>query len=398
MLAKFIRVAIIFLVFVLILDPGDLIFHLKVPLFVLIFLFWLLLKTIYPIRVNRAIININFLLLSIPLIGICVAILQQNLANISFAFGFIKSFIIILLSILIIDQRIDLSNYLVKLCFIIPAIIIPIYILFTVNPTLFIYFYKYLAEKDVAKFSQREFYGYKVIMLYYRTSPLLLFPLAYYFNQFLTKDKKPFYFILSGIFLFTLILSGTRANMLAGVVVVSYLLFNYLYNKRNKFPFLLGCLLCGITLLSFLKTLSFSETDKSSDMKAGHYDSYIKLFMEHPQYLVWGEGLGSQFYSSGNADFVTQTELTYIDLIRWFGIPLAIVLILLLLYPIIYFYSNKKVSQNNRYLIVSYWGYLFIAGTNPLLVSSTGMLAVLTLFSALGVCDIENDREIYRLS
>jgi hypothetical protein len=133
-------------------------------------------------------------------------------------------------------------------------------------------------------------------------------------------------------------------------------------------------------------------------MKVGHYDSYIKLFMEHPQYLVWGEGLGSQFYSSGNADFVTQTELTYIDLIRWFGIPLAIILILLLLYPIIYFYLNKKVSQNNRYLIVSYWGYLFIAGTNPLLVSSTGMLAVLTLFSALGVCDIENDREIYRLS
>jgi hypothetical protein len=395
MLKSVINFLFCLLVFVLIIDPGDLIFRLKVPLFASIFLIWFLLKKFAVLKINKDILFISFIFLIIPVWGVIVAIIQDTFSDQVFALGFIKSFFIITSLVIVVDLKIPVEVYLNRLCIIIPIIIIPTYILLTINPSSFITISNYLDVKDVAKFSNRNFYGYEVVMLYYRTSPLLVFPLAYYCSRFFYQNKKFINIVLVILFLFTLILSGTRANMLSGAFIVIYFLFDFLVKKRNKLPFLITCVIMIFVMVSFLKTLSFSDTESSSEVKAGHMASYMMLFEQHPQYLIWGAGLGSTFYTSGLSAFTSQTELTYIDLVRWFGIPITLILFFLLLYPIIFMYSNNKIHKNNKYLIIAYIGYLFIAGTNPLLVSSTGMLAVITMYSLLDKQSIGSSKQVY---
>ncbi len=396
MLRKIIKFLIIILITVLIIDPGDLIFHLKVPLFVLIFLIWIFLKTVTPIRFNRDIIINCIIFFLIPLVGICVAISQNNMDDQTFAIGFIKSFLVIFLIFITIDLRLILSPYLIKCCFLIPLIIIPIYILITINPNNILEINNYVTIKDVAKFSHRGYYGYEVLMLFYRTSPLLVFPLAYYCSQFFfNKRRKLLNFIIILCFFFTLFLSGTRANILSDVLIVVYFIFDFLIKKRNKAPLIFTSILFLFILFSFIGTLSFRETDPSTEIKSGHLNSYMKLFEENPQYLLWGSGLGSKFYSSGNDSNVSQTELTYFDLIRWFGFPIALILLFLIFYPVIYLYNNNRINTKNKPLILAYFAYLFIVGTNPLLVSSTGMLAIVTMYSLLrDDCNEKIDRQI----
>lgn len=383
MLIKTVKFLIACLVFVLIVDPGDLIFRLKIPLFALVFLVWFGLKLYQPIKVNFDVVYISLIFFFIPLVGISVGLLQNTMQDFAFALGFVKSFSIIVLTIVIFDLNININKYLIWFCLAIPLIIIPIYYFITSGNGAIAPIVSYLTKKDVAKFSNRDFYGYKVIMLYYRTSPLLVFPLAYYFKNLLYGNSKFIAFILVALFFVTLILSGTRANMVAGVFVIGYLLFYFLKNRKNKLAFILVSIGLIFASILFLKSLSFDQRDASADVKSGHYNSYKQVFDNHPEYLLWGQGLGSKFYSSGSGAELSQTELTYFDLVRWFGIPLAIGLFFLLLYPVIYLVQNKRITKNNLYLIVAYLAYLFIAGTNPLLVSSTGMLVILTMYSFL---------------
>lgn len=381
MLKSTINFFISLLVLILIVDPGDLIFRMKVPLFILILGIWGGMKIISPIKINRDFILIILVFISIPIIGVVSALAQDTLSDPSFAFGFIKSFSVIILLLVIFDLNIPIDKYLVRNSLVIPFIIIPIYIFLSVNPGSITAIFNYLDTKDVAKFSNRDFYGYKAVMLYYRTSPLLVFPLAYYCKSFVYGNKKVLSIILIALFLFTLILSGTRANMVSGFGIVMYFFIFYLTKMRSKVPLILASILLVVAGILFVRSLSFSEGDDSSAVKAGHYKSYKLLFSENPQYLIWGEGLGSKFYSSGNGIIVSQTELTYFDLVRWFGLPLAFVLFFFLFYPILYLYFNNKINRDNGYLVLAYLAYLFIAGTNPLLISSTGLLAIITAYS-----------------
>ncbi len=393
MLTKIIKVLISILIVVLVVDPGDLIFHLKVPLFILIFLVWFVLKTTAPIRLKSDIIINCVLFLMIPLFGISVAVLQDNFDDPTFAIGFVKSFLVLLLIVITYDLKLDLSPYLLKCCFLIPLIIIPIYILVTINVNNIIQINQFVTDKDVAKFSFRGYYGYKVLMLYYRTSPLLVFPLAYYCYRFFYVKASVINLIFVAIFFFTLFLSGTRANILSAVAVVAYMVFKFLNKKKNKVPLVLASTVLIFFAILFIGSLSFKTEDKSSQVKSGHLDSYIEHFTAHPQYLLWGSGMGSKFYSSGNGFDVSQTELTYFDLVRWFGLPLASILMFLIFYPVIYLHQNKLLNDEKRAIILGYYLYLFIAGTNPLLVSSTGMIAIVTLYSLMN-----SKRDIYSKS
>lgn len=383
MIAKVVKILIIALIIILVIDPGDLIFHLKVPLFILISILWLANKTFVMFNFKRDIvINCIFLLL-IPLIGISVAILQNNFNDPTFALGFVKSFLVLLLIIITYDLKLNLAPYLIKSCFLIPLIIIPIYILVSTNPASIGQINQFVTDKDVAKFALRDFYGYKVLMLYYRTSPLLVFPLAYYCYRFFYVKYSILNFTFIAAFFFTLFLSGTRANILSAVVIVAFTLFRFLNTRKNKIPLIVAVATLLTGGVMFVSTLSFATKDESSDVKSGHFNSYVSLFEEYPQYLIWGSGMGSKFYTAGSGIDKSQTELTYFDLVRWFGLPLALILMFLIFYPVIYLHQNKLLNDEKRAIILGYYLYLFIAGTNPLLVSSTGMIAIVTLYSLM---------------
>jgi len=372
----------VILIFILIVDPGDLIFQLKTPLFVLIFITWFIdkIKSGFPIKYSKDILIVIAVFLLVPIYGLCSGFIQNSIDDRTFAIAFLKSFSVIVLLFIVVDYELVLDKYLNPLCIIIPLIIIPVYFLSITNTALFSKIYQYLNfEKDVAKFGIRNFYGVTVLMFFYRTSPLLVFPLSYYLTIYLNKRKFSS-LILVLFFSFTLMLSGTRANLLAALLVFAYNYLSHQFKKVNKLPLILTLMAFIVGLYFLISSLNFDQKETSAEVKSGHVNSYIELFKTKPGILVWGQGLGSKFYSSGYDDQVSQTELTYFELLRVFGIPVTLLLLLFMIYPLVYLYGKKKISVP-KYPIIAYIAYLFIVGTNPLLVSSTGMLVIITMYS-----------------
>lgn len=379
---KIVKYLIVCLIFILIVDPGDLIFHLKTPLFFIIFLGWIADKLITKrlVAFNRDILYVIGLFLLIPVLGLISGIFQQSIEDTSIASGFVKSFSIITLLIIVIDYGMVTDKYLNWLCLIIPIIIIPTYLISLFDITWFNKIYHYLNfEKDVAKFAIRTYFGYTVLMFFYKTSPLLVFPLSYFlFNYFKTKNTSDL--LLSMVFLLTLFLSGTRANILAATLVFLYRFFSHQIMKPNKLPLLVYSIVFCVFTYIFLSSLTLGQSETSANVKSGHITSYFILFKQKPEILIWGQGLGSRFYTSGVDEYASQTELTYFELVRTWGVPVTIFILGLILYPFTFLYNNKM-DESCKYAIVAYFAYLIIVGTNPLLISSTGLLVIITMYS-----------------
>ena len=73
------------------------------------------------------------------------------------------------------------------------------------------------------------------------------------------------------------------------------------------------------------------------------------------------------------------TEWTYLELLRGYGL-FAFLILAVMLWPIFKLYKMRR-NRNVAAMMMAYIVYLVIAGTNPLLISSTGMLIILTIYS-----------------
>eukprot|EP01133_Synstelium_polycarpum_P004769 gene4769-5556_t len=333
------------------------------------------------IHFNRDISLIVLTFLSIPAIGILNAVFQGNLADWDFAAGVVKSFLIITLLFIVIDYRIPLIKYVNNTVLIVIVITISLYLTFLISAEMFRTLSIYLVDdKQAGIFALREYFGLSVIMLFYKTCPILVFPLSFFLYRYCLKRKKSDLFIAISA-LFTLFLSGTRANILVALLILIYFFIDSLIRKKHYIFLFLISIVSSMMLVFFVLSFSGSGGDESSDIKSGHFQSLVDEISK-PGIIFFGQGVGSTYYSLGLGRKILQSELTYFELIRVFGLPIAILLFFLLLYPIIYLYQNSKLRKNKAYA-VAYLGYLFIAGTNPLLISSTGMLIVVAMYSVI---------------
>nr|WP_196216589.1 hypothetical protein [Flavobacterium sp. MC2016-06]MBU3858646.1 hypothetical protein [Flavobacterium sp. MC2016-06] len=375
-------------------DPTDRIFHLKMPLFVLVLFVWIISKSRSKIKYYKEYLIIIFFLLFITVFGISTAVVQGD-TDYAFAFGFLKSMLILILLIVVVDTDLDIGKYIIKYSILIPIITFFIYCLPIYNVVLFGEIYNYIVVgTETMMIAQRNFYGYDVFMIYYKTSPMLIFPLSYYGSMTVRYGFTVKRLILILMFFLCLVISGTRANMLAGLGVIIYWVYIFLKERKNAFYSIMVFISAFTAIIMFALSLSFEKKEASAETKYGHFISIIDTFEDHPQYLLWGQGLGSTFYSIGGKRIVSQVELTYIELIRYFGIPLGLFFIIMMAYPIINITINKKVNIYNQYVIPAFWSYLFICGTNPLLVSSTGMLVMILMYSYIHKDFAKYNREL----
>ena len=67
------------------------------------------------------------------------------------------------------------------------------------------------------------------------------------------------------------------------------------------------------------------------------------------------------------------------ELLRNYGIG-CVVIVAVLFKPLITFYKYRK-DNLTFVMLVAYFAYMLVAGTNPLLISSTGMMMVLSAYS-----------------
>lgn len=220
-------------------------------------------------------------------------------------------------------------------------------------------------------YSEGKIVGYKV---YFRTSALLV--LAFFYH--LMRKK----YIMSMIAGASCILSGTRANLVfIPTIVYTLLLFSWF--KGNIFKFYIKTLIIFGTigiLLYFTNDIYYSLfvsdfSASSNHVRYEHIISIMSLIDESPYILLFGNGMGSYFYTSGFGKMTQIIEWSYLDALRSMGIPLFVLFLNFLLRPL--FYNNIS-----NWIKAGYIAFLLIAGTNPILMSTTGSLGFLFIFGA----------------
>ncbi|NLM44523.1 MAG: hypothetical protein GX201_11010 [Clostridiales bacterium] len=216
----------------------------------------------------------------------------------------------------------------------------------------------------IGKSCQYPFY-YKIFI---KSSPLLVFLLFKSFNDS--------HHILAAMTTVSLILSGTRANILFSIIllIIFYLNNQSLITKCNII--IISIIALVFMLPEFIELFQYIFITKgaSSDIvRIGHLQGISELIQNKPSIIITGSGMGSYFYSYGRNAEVNTIELSYIDLWRQMGIFFFILFNIFIISPI--FNIN-----NSMYKKMAYMSYLLIAMTNPLLYNSTSFLVYIYMY------------------
>ena len=217
---------------------------------------------------------------------------------------------------------------------------------------------------ETAKIGFRTYGDFLLPMIYYKTSVLLIIGVGL---LGLVEDKKRF--LIMCLFSAALFLSGTRANILASFfLMLVYFLCYWVKSVRGRGLLMLILVPLGAYTFFMMMSQFLRPDELSNTVKSFHLQSYMGTFREDPWVFLVGQGLGSGFYSVYYEGVVYETELTLLELLRRGGVSAVLTFCVIFLYP---------VFKARRYLFkASFLMYFLVSSTNPLLISSTGMLAL----------------------
>lgn len=372
-------------VFVVMIDPTSTILQLKEFFFVAVMLLAFL--DYKELNLSRQIIIIVLFVIFMVCLSFTYGYLQDYQYDEGVRVGFIKSFLFVFLILITGNQKIEFFSHLLFPSIVIALVTIGWYVFFQINPEYMDVIYSDnadLAQEQITIImSRRSFMGMTITSIYYKTVPVLILPLAYCFYQTVIEQKKKMAnLLLSTIFATALIFSGTRANMVSAIlVVICVLMLKLIKSKSKNLQLLIVPLLFAIavSIFTLLYVMLSEKEEESIQTKGGHLESTISLMGENNDVLLFGQGAGGMFYSSGSGSMVSRTEITYLEFVRMYGVLGAMVIFILFTYPLILLCKNKP--PNYVPYIIGYMLYLFIGGTNPLLVGSTGFIVLSTIYS-----------------
>lgn len=257
-----------------------------------------------------------------------------------------------------------------------------LYILASSNDAIQLALYTFVWQHDdMIMMSHRYFLGVNVFGMYYKSILCATFVLLYFFHQTLNRGKHRILFTLAAcIATFSFLISGTRLPMLLPFMLLGIIAFLKIGTLRKAKYLYYPIIALGMVLfVGFILLLATEKGEYSNQIKAAHLLSYLELFNEHPDYLLLGQGPGTAFYSQGFHRMTYTTEWTYLELLRGYGL-FAFLILAVMVWPIFKLYKMRR-NRNVAAMMMAYIVYLVIAGTNPLLISSTGMLIILTIYS-----------------
>lgn len=365
------------LIFSIVFDPYNYLFHIKNIAFVLF-----LLSSLPFIECKYYYVPLVFL--SVFFVSLSFGILtNQNLSNES-TMSMLKSFLFLTYIFWMPCEYLKTSKVFYCVCFLLSILQIILFVVLIFFPESLMFFTLFLnkGEEATLLIGIRNYYGIELPMIFYKTCPLLVLPLGISVSNFLQK-KTVKNFLHFAVFAFGFFISGTRADMLSCVTLIfATVLFYHFYYKREVF---FTAVFSSAFLFVFLLAVVFLLTanDYSTNIKSGHLSSFMNMFGENPlKFLLIGNGPVSYMYTSARNEWVTLTELTYLELIKNFGLIQSLLVVGILFLPVFFICKNKSYERIQKFsLSLSYVAYLFICGTNPLLISSTGFTALAVAFS-----------------
>lgn len=242
-------------------------------------------------------------------------------------------------------------------------------------------YFGYLYEKSNLTFvniGSRMIVGHEYFFVWYRTSPIMIPALGFCCIQDLKKIQLKWHRVRICLYMFALMISGTRANMLSAILLFFfYMVFKFLMKKKFHIAFLilLISIIVGLYMASsfLLDRGSISTNIKNLDQLA-----YFKTFnSDIIRAAFWGWGYGSTFFSLGRNTFVDITELSLLETIRRYGfLGMITIMTFIWLKPLI----KKMVKENfiiKYYYILVVLAYISVACTNPYLIDSLGFCVLL---------------------
>src|SRR5260221_5190803 len=208
-------------------------------------------------------------------------------------------------------------------------------------------------EGKEGSFGTQSFGGLEVPWIYF-SSALFLVP-AFVYYLLIGKLLR------AGALLLALGLTFSKAGLTIACVFGAVYSVSILFNRSDKrassgiaresgkWPgkLLPIVVIAGIPLLVFLFLPTFSDEIKDSwagnsvtaQVRIGHFRSVMELFLQHPGYLIVGQGAGVPFFSLGQSEYVQSFEIDYLNAIRKFGLPWFIG------YSAIVFYSARRLIK-----------------------------------------------------
>lgn len=369
--------ALLFLLFLVVtLDPANQVIHVKDYVFVLFVAFN---AVVYKPRFDY----LPFILLPyMALVGSFVsAQILGNMIDEEFFFGMAKGFSMLVLLLWVpFYYRLELMS---KWVIFILALVASVLFLAVLSSELIeagVFAYVQSHGKFIMM-TRRSFLGISFFGMYYKSIICAVIPLYLLCHQvFIRGSHRVAGCIAIAVIVFAFATSGTRATMLLPLAMIGFAVFQKMQTTRLMrffiYPFLALAALGFVVLVVKLAT---EKGETSNMIKYGHLASYNDLFFHHPEYLFMGQGMGSWFYSVGFRGSVTQTEWTYIELFRTCGLYSLFVL-LMMLYPLWMLRHNLRQTEVAG-VACAYVMFVLIAGTNPLLISSTGMTVMLMIYS-----------------
>lgn len=358
-------------------DPTGFHSRLKDLLFVVLVVY----GVIYCLKRQQYIASINRItllaFLLAPLWGMFIAFITDNLTDSSYAMSQIRSMLYITIFFYMVTMRLNILLKMIWINGIILAVLTLVLFFLSELGGIFlaaIYDYGNSSGNYMMAYN-RDFLGFSVNGLFYKTGSLIIFSFIY--NLYLYKG--PFKLVLSVILFLSLMVAGSRTPML----VQTMILLVYLYDKNviGKFLTRISTIFLLVMLGLVTYMLATQEKEGSNETKYENFESYIDDLSEKG-HAIWGAGLGSEFYAKGRGEKLAYSELSQMDLIRMYGVPLGGGLIFLFFAPCFWLWKYYSRSLFLKRYSLGYALFIILSGTNPLLLGSVGLTG-LSLFMAI---------------
>lgn len=374
---RVVYITVILLLVVAIFDPANKIANLKVPLFVATwFSFVIFVAVEQRVTVSRSLLlYLSLFVFLFPLLSITIYALRGNSLTQYDGFKYFQSYLFLTLAIILHCTRLDITRPLSIVLTMLSVCIVGTLAVTVVSPDSIPEIYQIGDAYGVFSLGQRAYGGTTFNLVYFVTAPLLVIAVAKYaYLTFVSAGADRVKYLAALIINSgAMFLAGTRNSILFSMLLP--LMVFYWYSKKTVVLHgLIAAVAIALVLLN-LDVLSdmFSPADISNQIKLGYIKDYGLIF-SRPADVIFGQGLGAFFYSSSVNDYVSITELTYLEFVRNFGLVVAVLYYGLLLYPLS---GLRKIThEGDHWLYLAYIAYLVMSFSNPMIVHSSGMLVL----------------------
>jgi len=387
-----VRLPLLTFIFVCVFDPADQLLGAKVWLFVALWGATCIVGLLASdeICLSASLLLSVLLFITIPLLSILWYYLADGTQPYA-GFGLLKGFLLVSVAIVMVANRVDVLPFLSATLTILALMTVAIFVALKLDPALFEILQRIGSGTGLVVGLFERSYGEAPMFIQVNvvTSPLLAISIPYYFDRAMSEPavrSKLLYLALAAISVVGMLLVGSR-NQAAVALLLTFLLWP-LYTQHVARNMLMGLGALAVLALPFVGKLRIllNPDEFSNHIKLTLLGDYAKILSD-PLTLLLGQGLGAYYRwsTSGRPDFELtgenfyfNTEITYEEMVRYFGLPGAAIMVALLLFPVAHaFLANTNARQ--RALALGFLAYLGMSATNPLLLSSNGML----LFSVM---------------